>query len=165
MSTDTLYLVSREGEGTLGPLVPSLTVAVAEAAERSASSQPLGKLARPMLLALGEAANECRWPAVPDLHSHFGSRGIIPMTILQSWSQGTEVWGEAGMTKLWSASNVHIYGGGASEVAFLEDMSRLIGGHDRQVTSTSNSTGRGGASSSRSTQIQRQRIAITTTTR
>ncbi|MDQ0819425.1 hypothetical protein QFZ79_001720 [Arthrobacter sp. V4I6] len=38
------------------------------------------------------------------------------MTILQSWSQGVEVWSLEGMRKLWSASNVKIYGGGVSEV-------------------------------------------------
>ena len=32
----------------------------------------------------------------PNLYSHYGSRGIVLMTILQSWSQGVEVWGEPG---------------------------------------------------------------------
>jgi hypothetical protein len=34
------------------------------------------------------------------------------MPILQSWSQGVEVWGRDGMLKLWSAANVLTYGGG-----------------------------------------------------
>ena len=41
---------------------------------------------------LDEAANVCRWRDLPNLYSHYGSRGIILMTILQSWSQGVEVW-------------------------------------------------------------------------
>ena len=43
-------------------------------------------------------------------YSHYGSRGICMMTILQSWSQGVEVWGRDGMRKLWSAANVKVYG-------------------------------------------------------
>ncbi|MBA4104099.1 MAG: hypothetical protein C0488_18010, partial [Arthrobacter sp.] len=73
------------------------------------------------------AANVCRWKALPDQYSHYGSRGIILMTILQSWSQGVEVWSLEGMRKLWSASNVKIYGGGVSEVGYLDELSRLIG--------------------------------------
>lgn len=47
-----------------------------------------GRLATPLLGILDEAANVCRWKALPDQYSHYGSRGII----LQSWSQGVEVW-------------------------------------------------------------------------
>jgi type IV secretory pathway TraG/TraD family ATPase VirD4 len=91
--TGTLYSLSREGAGTAGPLVTALTVAVVEAAEQYAVSQPGGRLARPLLGVLDEAANVCRWKHLPDQYSHYGSRGIILMTILQSWSQGVEVWG------------------------------------------------------------------------
>lgn len=106
----------------------------------------------PLVGVLDEAANVCRWRALPDLYSHYGSRGIILLTILQSWSQGVEVWGESGMKKLWSASNVKVYGGGVSEVNFLQDLSKLVGSHDRLRTSTS--AGRGNYSVSR--QVQRE---------
>ncbi len=76
------------------------------------------------------------------------------MTILQSWSQGVDVWGESGMKKLWSASNVKVYGGGVSEGAFLEDLSRVIGDFDRLQSSTS--SGRGHRSVSQ--QLHRERI-------
>ena len=65
-----------------------------------------------MLGVLDEAANVCRWKELPNLYSHYGSRGIVLMTILQSWSQGVDVWGQSGMRKLWSAANVAVYGGG-----------------------------------------------------
>ena len=48
---------------------------------------------------LDEAANVCRWRELPNLCSHYGSRGIL-MTLLQSWTQGVEVWGRDGMRKL-----------------------------------------------------------------
>ncbi len=53
------------------------------------------------------------------------------MTILQSWSQGVQVWGRDGMRKLWSASNVAIYGGGVKEPEFLNELSQMIGDYDR----------------------------------
>ncbi|MCD2444372.1 TraM recognition domain-containing protein [Agromyces sp. SYSU K20354] len=138
----TLYSLSKEGKGTAGPLVTALTVAVVEAAEELAARSAGGRLRTPIVGVLDEAANVCRWRELPNLYSHYGSRGIVLMTILQSWSQGVEVWGESGMKKLWSASNVKVYGGGVTEVAFLEDVSRLIGDYDRRTSSLS--TGKNG---------------------
>lgn len=150
----TLYSLSKEGRGTAGPLVTALTVAVVEAAEELAARSAGGRLSAPMVCVLDEAANVCRWRELPNLYSHYGSRGIIIMTILQSWSQGVEVWGESGMKKLWSASNVKVYGGGVSEASFLEDLSRTIGDYDRLSSSTS--YGRGQRTVSQ--QLQRERI-------
>ncbi|WP_157254799.1 type IV secretory system conjugative DNA transfer family protein [Nonomuraea typhae] len=136
-STDTLYLLSREGQGTAGPLVTALTMATLEAAEHQAGRSPGGRLRVPMLGCLDEAANVCRWRDLPDLYSHYGSRGIVLMTILQSWAQGVEVWGEHGMNKLWSAANVRVYGGGASDTKFLGDLAALLGDFEADTTSLS----------------------------
>ncbi|GAA4421400.1 hypothetical protein GCM10023169_14300 [Georgenia halophila] len=125
-----------------------------EAAEELAVRSPGGRLATPLLGVLDEAANVCRWRELPNLYSHYGSRGIVLMTILQSWSQGVDVWGESGMKKLWSAANIKCYGGGVSEDAFLEDLSRMVGEYDRE--SSSLSVGRGHRTVSR--QLQRERI-------
>lgn len=150
----TLYSLSKEGRGTAGPLVTALTVAVVEAAEELAAASAGGRLARPVLGVLDEAANVCRWRELPNLYSHYGSRGIILMTILQSWSQGVDVWGESGMKKLWSASNVKVYGGGVAEVEFLRMLSDLIGDYDKRVMSVS--SGRGQHSVNE--QLNRERI-------
>jgi len=150
----TLYSLSKEGRGTAGPLVTALTVAVVEAAEELATRSAGGRLTTPLVGVLDEAANVCRWRELPNLYSHYGSKGIVLDTVLQSWSQGVEVWGESGMKKLWSASNVKVYGGGVSEAAFLEDLSRVIGDYDRVASSTS--TGRGHRTVSR--QLHRERI-------
>ena len=56
-STDTLYLLSSEGDGSVGPLVA----------------------------VLDEAANICRFRNLDSYYSHFGSRGIVILTILQDW--------------------------------------------------------------------------------
>lgn len=150
----TLYSLSKEGRGTAGPLVTALTVAVVEAAEELATRSPGGRLSTPLLGVLDEAANVCRWRELPNLYSHYGSRGIVLMTILQSWSQGVQVWGDSGMKKLWSAANIKVYGGGVSEGAFLEDLSRMIGDYDRQASSVSNARGQRTVSQ----QLHRERI-------
>jgi len=149
----TLYSLSREGEGSAGPLVTALTVAVTEAAERLARRSAGGRLPVPLVGVLDEAANVCRWRGLPDLYSHYGSRGIVLMTILQSWSQGVEVWGREGMRKLWSAANVRVYGGGVAEPEFLAEVSQLVGDYDAPSASTS--TGRSGRSTSHSTRRER----------
>jgi hypothetical protein len=133
----TLYSLSKEGRGTAGPLVTALTVAVVEAAEELATRSAGGRLGIPLLGVLD-----------------YGSRGIVLMTILQSWSQGVEVWGESGMRKLWSASNVKVYGGGVDEDTFLEHLSKVIGDYDRLSSSTS--YGRGHRTVSQ--QLHRERI-------
>jgi type IV secretory pathway TraG/TraD family ATPase VirD4 len=146
----TLYSLSKEGRGTAGPLVTALTVAVVEAAEDYAKTCANGRLPSPLVGVLDEAANVCRWKDLPDLYSHFGSRGIVLMTILQSWAQGVECWGERGMEKLWSAANIRVYGGGVSDANFLERLSKLIGDYD--ITSGSATYSKEGRSSSRQTQ-------------
>lgn len=156
-STDTLYCLSQEGRGSASPIVTALTVAVTEAALAYAKTQPKGRLSRPMLIELDEAANVCRWRELPDLYSHFGSRGIQVDTILQSWSQGTGAWGEAGIKKLWSAANVKVYGGGVGERAFLSELSDMIGHYYRDSRQVSYS--RQGRSSSTSQQSQKHEIA------
>lgn len=150
----TLYSLSKEGRGTAGPLVTALTVAVVEAAEELAAKSRGGRLSVPLVGVLDEAANVCRWKELPNLYSHYGSRGIVLMTVLQSWSQGVEVWGEHGMRKLWSASNIKVYGGGVDEDEFLEHLSKVIGDYER--TTESFSSGRGGRTVS--SQRQRERI-------
>jgi len=155
----SLYLLSKEGPGSAGPLVTALTVAVIEAAEEFAAVSPGGRLRTPLVVVLDEAANVCRYSELPAKYSHWGSRGVLPTTILQSWSQGVDVWGESGMKKLWSAANVRVYGGGASEAGFLKDLSELIGDHDVMMGTTSTSSGGGGGShTSYSGHLQRQRI-------
>lgn len=143
-STDTLYPLSREGEGSAGPLVAALTVAVVDALEAYATDSPGGRLPVPFVAVLDEAANICRFRNLDSYYSHFGSRGIIMLTILQNWAQGEEVWGQKGMEKLWSAANIKVYGGGVDDPTFLRRISDLIGPYE-QITKTQ-SVGRGSRS-------------------
>lgn len=150
----TLYSLSKEGTTTAGPLVTALTAAITEAAETLAAGSPGGRLATPLLGVLDEAANVCRWRDLPALYSHYGSRGIVLMTILQSWSQGVDVWGESGMRKLWSAANIAVYGGGVKERDFLDMLAATIGDYDK--TTRSVTTGKGQRTTSH--QLTRERI-------
>jgi hypothetical protein len=106
-----------------------------------------------MVVVLDEAANICRIADLPQLYSHLGSRGVIPLTILQSHAQGVGVWGETGMKALLGAATVKLVGSGIDDASFAEDLSRLIGDHD--VTTVSTSTGDGRSSRSRSVRQQR----------
>ena len=131
----------QEGAGTAGPLVTALTAATIEAAEEHAARSRGGRLATPLVAVLDEAANVCRWKDLPDLYSHYGSRGIPIMAVFQSWSQGVGVFGKEGMLKLWSAANVKLYAGGVVEDEFLRTLSELIGTFDNETTSASYNKG------------------------
>jgi type IV secretory pathway TraG/TraD family ATPase VirD4 len=150
-SHDTLYSLSKEGPGSAGPLTAALTAAVVLSAERLAARSVGGRLKVPMVCPLDEVANVCRWRELPDLYSHYGSRGIILMSFLQSWSQGVDVWGEQGMRKLWGAANIRLYGGGSNEQGFLHDIASVCGEMDTRQLTTSYSGGRGGQSRSYAT--------------
>jgi type IV secretory pathway TraG/TraD family ATPase VirD4 len=145
-SKETVYILSKEGAGSAAPLTTALTVAIAEAMEERAERRG-GRLDLPALFALDELANVVRWAGLPDQFNHYGSKGLIVMAILQSWSQGVELWGEANMRKIWSAANIKVYGGGVAEDGFLRALSDLIG--DYSYTSVSVSSGKSGRSRSR----------------
>lgn len=153
-STDTIYLLSREGAGSGAAVTGALTMATLKAAEQLGSRQPGGRLATPLLAVLDEAANVCRWRELPDLYSHYGSRGIILSTFLQSWAQGAAAWGEEGMQKLWSATNVSVVGPGNAQDAFVRGVSERIGDYDVRTRSVSYAT-KSGRSSSASNQRRR----------
>jgi len=150
---DSLYLLSRDGAAGAAPLVAALTDAVFRAGVQAAEAAA-GRLDPPVLAVLDEAANICRIADLPDLYSHLGSRGVVPVTILQSYRQGVRVWGEAGMDTLWSASTVKLIGPGIDDARVAEDISRLVGEHEVPTTSIS----RGHSGSSTSTASRRERI-------
>ncbi|MEV4234252.1 TraM recognition domain-containing protein [Nocardia sp. NPDC049737] len=144
----TLYSLSLEGRGSAAPLVSALTEAVVDVAMRKATHSPGGRLPIPMLAVLDEAANVVRWKDLPKQYSHFGSRGIVVMTVLQSWAQGARCWGDDGMLALWSAANIKVLGPGVDDMNFLRDRSEAIGEYDAISSSVSES--KGGKSYSRS---------------
>ncbi|WP_407549062.1 TraM recognition domain-containing protein [Streptomyces sp. Pv4-95] len=137
-STDTLFLLSKDGGGGASALIAACADSVMRAATAQAERAG-GRLDPPMLAILDEAANVCKISDLPDLYSHLGSRGVIPITILQSYRQGQKVWGDAGMDAMWSASTVKVIGSGIDDPDFADKLSRLIGDHDVQTTSTSHS--------------------------
>ncbi|MFI2184345.1 type IV secretory system conjugative DNA transfer family protein [Streptomyces sioyaensis] len=137
-STDTLYLLSKDGGGGASALIAACADSVMRAATARAERAG-GRLYPPMLAILDEAANVCKISDLPDLYSHLGSRGIIPITILQSYRQGQKVWGDAGMDAMWSASTIKIVGPGIDDPDFADKLSRLIGDHDVESTSVSHS--------------------------
>lgn len=144
----TLYSLSLEGRGSASPLVSALTEAVIDVAMRKASYSAGGRLPIPLLAVLDEAANVVRWKDLPKQYSHFGSRGIVVMTVLQSWAQGARCWGDDGMNALWSAANVKVLGSGVDDTNFLRERSEAIGEHSSISASVSES--KGGKSYSRS---------------
>ncbi len=138
-ATDTLYVLSKEGGGSAAALTTALTIAVADAGEAYAMTCPGRRLPVPQIMPLDEIANVCPWKDLPDKYSHYGSKGIIPIAFLQSWSQGEELWGEKAMKKIWSASSVKIVGSGIDEDGFLRSFSALIGEYTYDTVSQSSS--------------------------
>ena len=149
----TLYLLSKDSGGSAGPLVAALTDRVMRAAVRDAERRG-GRLDPPAVVVLDEAANICRIGDLPALYSHLGSRGVIPITILQSHAQGAGVWGQNGIKALLGAATVKIIGPGMDEAGFTEDLAKLVGDHDVTTASTSVSAGR----YTRSRSARQQRI-------
>jgi len=142
---DTLYLISQEGAGSAAPLVSALTKAVLDAAERYSETRPNGRLIPPLSALLDEAGNICRIPDLPDRLTHYRSRGIVVMVVLQNWEQGEIVWPNGGFAKMWSASTIQVFAGGNASVSFCRDLSERIG--DYEYVDRSTSSGSNGGSS------------------
>ena len=154
-STDTIYLLSHEDKSGPAPLIAAMTEAIFTSAQKAAQTQG-GRLDPPMVAVLDEAANVCKIANLPSLYSHLGSRGIIPITILQSYQQGVGVWGATGMGALWSAATCKVIGPGIDDAQFAERLSTLVGDYDVSVASfTSHHHGGGGSDSMA---VRRQRI-------
>jgi hypothetical protein len=140
----TIHLLSKEGAGTAAPVVAALVDRILEVAELTAQAAG-GRLDPPVVAVLDEAANICPIPTLPQLYSHFGSRGIQVITMLQSYQQGAGVWGAQGMHALWSAATVKLVGAGVDDHEFLHRLSGLVGEHDVEKLSTSVGRGHGPA--------------------
>lgn len=154
-SKQTLYLMSKDGGGSAAPLVAALVDRVLRAGVRTAEATPASRrLDPPMVVALDEAANVARISDLPLLYSHFGSRGILPLTILQSYAQGKAVWGDGGMKSLWSAATVKLIGAGMDDPEFAENISKLVGEHDVSTVSVSHGSGKRNTSTS----LRQQRV-------
>jgi type IV secretory pathway TraG/TraD family ATPase VirD4 len=151
-SCDTLYLLSKS-RSAAAPLIAALSDTAMRAAERRAERLG-GRLDPPLVVPLDEAANICRIADLPDLYSHLGSRGIIPITILQSYEQGITVWGEHGMATLWGAATKKIIGAGVDSPRLARDLATLVGQHDVPVRTLNYGDGR----ASESVSLRRQDI-------
>ena len=137
---DTVYLLT-EARSAASPLIAALTDQVMRAGRRQAERAG-GRLDPPMVVVLDEAANICRIADLPELYSHLGSRGMVPVTILQSYQQGVAVWGEPGMAALWGASTKKVIGAGIDDPRHARDLATLVGQHDVPVGSVSYGDGR-----------------------
>jgi type IV secretory pathway TraG/TraD family ATPase VirD4 len=134
-STDTVYLLSKDGATGAAPLVAALTDQIMQAAVLVAEHQPTGRLDPPMTVILDEAANICRISDLPDLYSHLGSRGVFVLTIIQSVAQGRRVWGQAGWDTLWGAATIKVLGAGCDDDRLLEAISQAVGETEVTVSS------------------------------
>jgi type IV secretory pathway TraG/TraD family ATPase VirD4 len=141
-SRDALYLLT-ESRSAASPLIAALTDTVMRAGRREAERAG-GRLDPPMVVILDEAANICRIADLPELYSHLGSRGMVPVTILQSYQQGVAVWGEPGTAALWGASTKKVIGAGIDDPRHARDLATLVGQHDVPVVSVSYGDGRTG---------------------
>lgn len=141
-SRQTLFLLSKDGAGSAAPLVAAFADRVLLEAVRAAEDSPGGRLDPPMVAVLDEAANVCRITELPRLYSHLGSRGVLPLTILQSRSQGRRVWGDGGMAELFGAATVKVIGAGVDEQGFADELSKIVG--DEDIVITTRSSGRSG---------------------
>ena len=139
-SRDTLYLITETGTAA-APLIAAMADAVMRAGRRRAERSG-GRLDPPMTVILDEAANICRIADLPSQYSHVGGRGVIPVTILQSYEQGVTVWGEQGMASLWGAATKKLIGAGVDSPRLARDMATLVGQHDVPVQSVSYGDGR-----------------------
>ena len=150
-STDTVYLMSKDGAGSAAPLLAGFLDQLFETATAAAEDNN-GRLPIPLVAVIDEAANIAPWDRLPSVASYAGSLGFCFLAILQSWSQGVDVWGETGMRKLFGACTLKLLGAGIDDASFARDISTLVGQHEVESRSTNYS--RGGRADTWSSQLR-----------
>lgn len=149
-STDTMYALSMEGAGSATALTTALADTIFKASVAQARRNG-GRLPVPVVAVLDEAANVCKLPELPDWYSHFGSQGIVIVTMLQSLAQAAKVWSKDKLDMLVDSSNVYIYAGSSNNESYLSGLSRMIGQRNVRRRSRSHSnSGLGSTSTSES---------------
>lgn len=96
-STDTLFLLSKDGGGGASALIAACADSVMRAATAQAERAG-GRLDPPMLAILDEAANVCKISDLPDLYSHLGSRGSSPSRFCSPTARARR----SGETRAWT---------------------------------------------------------------
>ncbi|BAE46270.1 type IV secretory system conjugative DNA transfer family protein [Rhodococcus erythropolis] len=158
-STDTVYAMSKKGAGSASALTTALVGALGDALQEYGAQQVDGRVPIPATFILDEAANICKLQQLPEWYSHFGSRGIILITILQSPSQAKKVWGDTEYDAMIDACNMVWYGGNVKDEKFLSSLSEEIGEHYVEVESRSRSAGMfGGGQATITTSLQKEKI-------
>ncbi|WP_224389095.1 type IV secretory system conjugative DNA transfer family protein [Pseudonocardia sp. ICBG1293] len=144
---DALYLLTQDGPGSGAPIIAAVVDHLLRVATRAAAAQG-GRCDPPLRVILDEAANVCPIANLPALYSYFGSHSIQVATFLQSFPQGTEVWGTAGMNKLWGAATITLVGAGVTDLDLTRHLSALLG--DLELPTTSRTHSAAGTSTSHS---------------
>ena len=137
-STDTLVLLSKDGEGSGGAILTALIRAICKTAETAAQGNG-GRLTVPLVMELDECANIVRWPELPSVYSFYGSMGIILNSYFQSRAQAIDAFGKDGWQTLWDAAATRVFGGGSGDDDFLRSLAALIGEHDEITYGSSTS--------------------------
>jgi type IV secretory pathway TraG/TraD family ATPase VirD4 len=148
----TLVALSKEGDGSLGPVTSALTKAILDAAEEYANACG-GRVPIPLVMMLDEAANCAPIPDLPAKYSFYGGMGVFVVTILQTPSQGVAVWGETGWKQLWDAATIRVVGSGVKDMNLARDLAAQGGKYDNRRWNVS---GRGGADHSTSSHTTRE---------
>ena len=139
-SRDTLYLMT-ESRSAASPLIAALTDAAMRAGRRRAE-RPAGGWTRRWSWSWTRRPTSAASPTCPTCTPTSASRGMIPVTILQSYEQGVTVWGEPGMAALWGAATKKLIGAGVDSPRLARDLATLVGQHDVPVRSISFGDGR-----------------------
>lgn len=147
--TDTMYAMSKDGPGSSSAISSALVGQILNSAEEYSEQQESERMPIPMTAVLDEAANICKLEDLPRWYSHFGGRGIILITFLQSPSQGEKVWGREAFDAMVDACSVTWYGGNVKDDAYISGLVDAIGTH--YVESESRNRGAGLFASGQST--------------
>ena len=154
-TTDTLYLLSESGEGSLAaPVITALVASIEKAGRRAATRSRSGRLDPVLTLVLDEVANVAPIPTLPSLMSDGGGRGMPTWIFVQSPSQLRTRWGNDGAETIGNSASVTLLLGGLKDTGYLEDISRLVG--DRDVEKVSHTRSEQQASESTSTSLERK---------
>lgn len=136
--TGTVYMLAPlrntggQAESSTGVFANMFLNELRDTARDLASHARYGKLEPYVVLALDEVANIAPWEGLPQLDTAGTGDGIVPVKVFQSRDQARAAFGDGEERQMWDNSQKLVMGG-QSTVNNLQEISAIVGEHDRTL--------------------------------
>lgn len=129
----TIYLLGKDDPyGGVSSLLTAITEDVLDTVEQLGVASPHGRLSPPFMACIDEWPNIAPIPSMPQRQADWRGRGGSIVCAAQDYRQIVTQYGEDLAASMRSKTNVLVVFGGSKDIAFLRDVSDLLGTYETE---------------------------------